>query len=55
MRSCRHGVTFTQAATPFLADLTRVASAAPTASRKPLRMFVATGAAIPRELAAAGP
>lgn len=46
----RHGVTFTQAATPFLADLVRVAakrgSAPPT-----LRMFVATGAAIPRELA----
>jgi 3-phosphoshikimate 1-carboxyvinyltransferase len=44
------GVTFVQAATPFLADLVRVASerhAAPEA----LRSFVATGAAIPRELA----
>jgi cyclohexanecarboxylate-CoA ligase len=46
----RHGVTFTQAATPFLADLTRIASergAAPAT----LRRFVATGAAIPRALA----
>ena len=44
------GVTFVQAATPFLADLVRVASerrSAPDA----LRIFVATGAAIPRELA----
>jgi cyclohexanecarboxylate-CoA ligase len=46
----RHGVTFTQAATPFLADLTRVA-AQRQRQPKPLRMFVATGAAIPRELA----
>jgi cyclohexanecarboxylate-CoA ligase len=46
----RFGVTFVQAATPFLADLTRVAEergAAPEA----LKTFVATGAAIPRELA----
>jgi len=55
---CRHGVTFTQAATPFLADLTRVAGdrgrrQAGVGGRadNPLRMFVATGAAIPRELA----
>jgi cyclohexanecarboxylate-CoA ligase len=48
----RHGVTFTQAATPFLADLTRVAG---ERSRPPatLRRFVATGATIPRELAGA--
>ncbi len=46
----RHRVTFTQAATPFLADLVRVAGE--RGSRpEPLRMFVATGAAIPRELA----
>jgi len=46
----RFGVTFTQAATPFLADLARVAS---DAGHRPesLRTFVATGAAIPRELA----
>ncbi len=46
----RHGVTFTQAATPFLADLVTVAR---EQGRPPgrLRMFVATGAAIPRELA----
>jgi 3-phosphoshikimate 1-carboxyvinyltransferase len=46
----RWGVTFVQCATPFLADLVRVAgerSQAPAA----LRTFVATGAAIPRELA----
>lgn len=54
----RHGVTFTQAATPFLADLTRVAvqRGHPPAgvggrADNPLRMFVATGAAIPRDLA----
>jgi cyclohexanecarboxylate-CoA ligase len=46
----RHGVTFTQAATPFLADLTRIASERGTAPER-LRMFVATGAAVPRELA----
>ncbi len=46
----RFGVTFVQAATPFLADLTRVAS---DLGQRPdsLRTFVATGAAIPRELA----
>ncbi len=44
------GVTFVQAATPFLADLTRVASE--TGERpEQLRTFVATGAAIPRDLA----
>jgi cyclohexanecarboxylate-CoA ligase len=46
----RAGVTFVQCATPFLADLVRVAGErgeAPAA----LRTFVATGAAIPRELA----
>jgi cyclohexanecarboxylate-CoA ligase len=46
----RFGVTFVQAATPFLTDLTQLvedgAEAPPT-----LRTFVATGAAIPRELA----
>jgi cyclohexanecarboxylate-CoA ligase len=48
----RHGVTFTQAATPFLADLVRVAGErGGAAAENPLRMFVATGAAIPRELA----
>jgi len=45
-----YGVTFVQAATPFLADLTRVAQ---DRDERPgrLRTFVATGAAIPRELA----
>jgi cyclohexanecarboxylate-CoA ligase len=46
----RWGVTFVQCATPFLADLVRVAGErgeAPAA----LTTFVATGAAIPRELA----
>jgi 3-phosphoshikimate 1-carboxyvinyltransferase len=44
----RFGVTFVQAATPFLADLTAL-------GQRPgsLRAFVATGAAIPRELARA--
>jgi 3-phosphoshikimate 1-carboxyvinyltransferase len=46
----RHGVTFTQAATPFLADLVRIAAERGHAPES-LRMFVATGAAIPRELA----
>ncbi len=46
----RHGVTFTQAATPFLADLVRVAEDRRLVPN-PLRMFVATGAAIPRDLA----
>jgi 3-phosphoshikimate 1-carboxyvinyltransferase len=44
----RYGVTFVQAATPFLADLTALGEE-PDA----LRTFVATGAAIPRELARA--
>jgi cyclohexanecarboxylate-CoA ligase len=46
----RRGVTFVQCATPFLADLVRVAAErgqAPAA----LQTFVATGAAIPRPLA----
>ena len=49
----RHGITFTQAATPFLADLVRIAGerAEGAEAENPLRMFVATGAAIPRELA----
>jgi cyclohexanecarboxylate-CoA ligase len=44
------GVSFVQAATPFLADLVRVAT---ERGRTPeaLRTFVATGTAIPRELA----
>jgi len=46
----RHGVTFTQAATPFLDDLVRVARER-DARPETLRMFVATGAAVPRELA----
>ena len=46
----RFGVTFVQAATPFLADLTRVADERDERPER-LRMFVATGAAIPRELA----
>ncbi len=44
------GVTFVQAATPFLADLVRVASERGE-TLTALRTFVATGAAIPRELA----
>ncbi len=46
----RYGVSFVQAATPFLADLTRVAE---ERDQRPdrLRTFVATGAAIPRALA----
>ncbi|MFZ0973803.1 MAG: AMP-binding protein, partial [Solirubrobacteraceae bacterium] len=49
----RFDVTFVQAATPFLADLTRVAadSGQGWVGAKSLRTFVATGAAIPRELA----
>jgi cyclohexanecarboxylate-CoA ligase len=46
----RHGGTFVQAATPFLADLVQAVEqtgAAPEA----LRIFVATGAAVPRGLA----
>ena len=44
----RYGVTFVQAATPFLADLTALGERPET-----LRTFVATGAAIPRKLARA--
>ena len=44
------GVTFVQAATPFLADLVRVASERGD-TLEALKTFVATGAAIPRELA----
>jgi 3-phosphoshikimate 1-carboxyvinyltransferase len=44
------GVSFVQAATPFLADLVRVASERGT-SLEALKTFVATGTAIPRELA----
>jgi cyclohexanecarboxylate-CoA ligase len=44
----RFGVTFVQAATPFLSDLTALGEEPDT-----LRTFVATGAAIPRELARA--
>ncbi len=47
----RHGATFTQAATPFLADLVAVARARGSEMPSPLRMFVATGAAVPRALA----
>ncbi|MBV9417506.1 MAG: AMP-binding protein [Solirubrobacterales bacterium] len=46
----RFGVTFVQAATPFLADLTQTAGGT-GAKPERLRTFVATGAAIPRELA----
>lgn len=44
------GVTFVQAATPFLADLVRVAELR-SQTLPALQTFVATGAAIPRELA----
>jgi cyclohexanecarboxylate-CoA ligase len=46
----RYGASFVQAATPFLADLVREAR---ERGRRPeaLRIFVATGAAIPRDLA----
>lgn len=46
----RFGVSFVQAATPFLADLTRVAEERGETPER-LKTFVATGAAIPRELA----
>jgi cyclohexanecarboxylate-CoA ligase len=46
----RYGVTFVQAATPFLTDLTQVAEERDQRPER-LRTFVATGAAIPRELA----
>jgi cyclohexanecarboxylate-CoA ligase len=44
------GGTFVQAATPFLADLVRVAEAAGSAPAS-LRIFVPTGATVPRALA----
>jgi cyclohexanecarboxylate-CoA ligase len=46
----RHGVSFCQAATPFLADLVEVAERRGRAPEA-LATFVATGAAVPRELA----
>jgi 3-phosphoshikimate 1-carboxyvinyltransferase len=46
----RHGVSFVQVATPFLADLVAVAEQGNPAPPS-LRLFVATGAAVPRELA----
>lgn len=47
---CRHRATFVQAATPFLADLVDVVEAGGGPPRS-LRIFVATGAAVPRVLA----
>ena len=47
------GVTFVQAATPFLGDLVRVASERGE-TLDALKSFVATGTAIPRELARTG-
>ena len=49
----RFGATFVQAATPFLADLTRVAEERGEGwvGTQSLKTFVATGAAIPRESA----
>jgi 3-phosphoshikimate 1-carboxyvinyltransferase len=44
------GVTFVQAATPFLADLVRLSEETGQRPER-LRTFVATGAAVPRELA----
>jgi len=49
----RFGVTFVQAATPFLADLVGSARDADGNPPPSLRTFVATGAAVPRELARA--
>jgi cyclohexanecarboxylate-CoA ligase len=46
----RAGVTFVQAAAPFLADLVRVTHQTGERPER-LRTFVATGAAVPRELA----
>jgi 3-phosphoshikimate 1-carboxyvinyltransferase len=46
----RFGVTFVQAATPFLADLVKLA-AEQEERPEALQTFVATGAAVPRELA----
>jgi 3-phosphoshikimate 1-carboxyvinyltransferase len=43
--------TFVQAATPFLADLVRVVEADEEAAPPALRIFVVTGAAVPRALA----
>jgi 3-phosphoshikimate 1-carboxyvinyltransferase len=43
--------TFVQAATPFLADLVRVVEAGEEAAPPALRIFVVTGAAVPRALA----
>ncbi|HET9074053.1 MAG TPA: AMP-binding protein, partial [Solirubrobacteraceae bacterium] len=45
-----HGVSFVQVATPFLADLVSEVEATGLAPEQ-LRTFVATGAAVPRELA----
>jgi cyclohexanecarboxylate-CoA ligase len=45
-----HGATFVQAATPFLADLVKVVEETGQAPRD-LRIFVATGATVPRSLA----
>jgi 3-phosphoshikimate 1-carboxyvinyltransferase len=50
----RHGGTFVQAATPFLADLVQVVErtgGADGSAPAALRIFVATGAAVPRGLA----
>ncbi len=50
----RHGGTFVQAATPFLADLVQAveqSGGADGAAPDALRIFVATGAAVPRGLA----
>jgi 3-phosphoshikimate 1-carboxyvinyltransferase len=46
---CEWGGSFVQAATPFLADL--VAAVRARDERPPLRVFVVTGAAVPRRLA----
>jgi cyclohexanecarboxylate-CoA ligase len=43
--------TFVQAATPFLADLVRVVESGEEEAPPALRIFVATGAAVPRSLA----
>ncbi len=43
--------TFVQAATPFLADLVRVVESGEEAAPPALRIFVVTGAAVPRALA----
>jgi cyclohexanecarboxylate-CoA ligase len=46
----QHGATFVQAATPFLSDLVRAVEESGEAPRG-LRIFVATGATVPRSLA----